>query len=218
MSWQPAVLPSLIWSPDELHENLMKCLDESFLALKGSADFERDWRESRCVEGTKTMVRQSPLLGKGGGAGRQDGGLWQFTKRYLLAECGSWDNVGDRCSYDRYHDYSLYTAGKWLAGRKLPLVILEAESNPAELLGEIAGLWAVRCPIKYLFITKSDDLFDRLTAYCGSPAFGVTDWGGTTYFVVEIPPQPSLPSHWVTYRADVNIDREKLSFRRVSPR
>lgn len=217
MSQFPSPLPALIWSHDLLHTNLMKSLDESFAELRLLPNFDRDWESSRCVEGTKTMIRQTPLLGRGGGDGRRQGGLWKFAEQYTKAERPPLTELNDRCSYDRYHDFSLYTAGKWLEGRKLPLVIVEVESNADELLGELAGLWAVRCPIKYLFITEFKELFHKLTAYCSAPDLGVTDWAGTTYFVVEIPQQPTLPSSWVTYRADINLDREKLAFRRVSP-
>jgi hypothetical protein len=157
-------------------------------------------------------IRQSPLLGQGGGDGRQLGGFWKFAHEYVRAEGGGTADVKDRCFFERYQDFAFYSGGDWWAGKKLPLVIIEAESKSKELLAELSGILAVRSPVKYLFISGVQGLFDRLTSYCASTDACVTDWAGTTYFVIEIPDEPILPSKWVTYRADVNSDRGKLCF------
>ncbi len=215
MSTSALALPTLLWTADLLHQELMASLDESFIEQQRLPSFDADWRAWKCVEGTKTVIRQSPLLGRGGGEGRRHGGLWKFAQKYVLAEGGTAVDVYDRCGYDRYQDFAFYSSGRWHDGRKLPLVIVEAESNPAELLGELAGLWSVRSPIKYLFITGFAELFDRLASYCATPDTCITEWAGTTYFVVEIPNEPIIPSKWKAYRADVNMDREKLLFGRI---
>lgn len=216
MSGPARTFPDMGWTIDELHKELMASIDESFVdEQRRIPTFDADWRSGKCVEGTRTRIRQSPLLGRGGGDGRQHGGLWKFAVKYVLDHGGKVVDVKDRCFFERYQDFAFYSAGDWIEGLKLPHVIVEAESNPKELLAELSGLLSVRSRVKYLFIAKDRGILEKLSDYCSSPKTCATDWAGTTYFVIEIPDEPTLPSEWVSYRADVNSDGGKLSFRRT---
>jgi len=143
--------PSPIWDSVEFHRQLMHALDDAFETLSRTAGFSRDWSKRRTVPGTKTPVRQTPMLGKGG-SGREAGGFHLFAKRYTEAEGNAGSFSPDRYSFERYQDFALYTEGNWHCGKKLPIMIAECESNPRELLGELSGLMTIRCPFKYLFI------------------------------------------------------------------
>lgn len=209
--------PILKWTISELHRELMASVDEAFVEHQRLPAFDAGWRSGKCVEGTRTSIRQAPLLGLGGGDGRREGGLWKFAHKYVLTEGHRPADVKDRCFFERYQDFAFYSDGEWMNGEKLPLVIVEAESNPKELRAELSGLLSVRCPVKYLFIARSQDILGQLASHCASPKTCATDWAGTTYFVVEIPDEPMLPSEWVTYRADVNSTGDKLSFGRFDP-
>ncbi len=205
------VFPACVWTADQFHQQLMAALDESFDQLRRVDGFDDDWRNAATVSGTKTMVRQSPLLGNGA-PGRDVGGFWMFAKRYLEAEGSAEQAIGDRCGYERYQDFALYTGGSWYAGEKEYLLVAEAESNPNELLGELAGLIAVRCPHKYLFIAGNDTL-RRLNTFCDNEEHRAVDWGGTTYFVIEIPEAPALPSTWEAFQANVQSTGDRLVFK-----
>jgi hypothetical protein len=213
MGTSSGALPVSPWSVDVLHRTMLDSLDESFLEQR-LANCVDIWRSGLRVVGTNTNIRQTPLLGRGGGDGRQIGGFWKFAHKFVFAEGSDPADVKNRCFFERYQDFAFYSKGNWLDGEKLPLVIIEAESNSKELLAELSGLLAVRSPVKYLFIAEHQGLFHRLSSYCSSAGTFATDWAGTTYFVIEIPDEPILPSKWVTYRADVNSDRGKLCFGR----
>jgi hypothetical protein len=208
------VFPTCVWPAEEFHRQFMLSLDTSFEQLRHAGGFDDDWRNAACVTGTKTMVRQSPLLGNGA-AGRDVGGFWLFAKRYMEAEGSAEQIIGDRCGLERYQDFALYTAGSWYAGEKEYLLVAEAESNPDELLGELSGLIAVRCPHKYLFIAGHDTLH-RLNTFCENRDHRAIDWAGTTYFVIEIPDEPTLPSTWQAFQAKVQSTGNRLVFRNAA--
>lgn len=215
---QNRIYPDVIWNADEFQRQFMSSLDESYAELSKEPEFSDKWKNWATVNGTKTMWRQTPLLGKGS-SGRDVGGFWLFTVKYFeeekLRNIPSAEPLDCRCSFERYQDFALYAGDSWYEGTKRHIVIAEVESNEAELLGELSGLLSIRCPIKYLFIAQTPDLFGRLTKFCGEPNSGATDWAGTTFFVAEIPDKPEPPSDWTTYRADVSQHGEKLCFRRV---
>ena len=204
-------MPEPRWPTDQFHAELMACLDDALLELQEMPNFEHDWRAGICAAGTRTAVRRAPLLGLGGG-GREQGGLLTFAHMYVDGE--NLENADHR-GFERYQDFALYTIGDWYLGEKRPLMVCEVESSPGELIGEITGLWAIRCPLKYLFISPFPDLFEQPTSYCATPANGIVDWARTTYFVIEIPDVPTLPSTRTTCRADVTVDRGIVAFRRV---
>src|SRR5690606_27652666 len=115
---------------------LMACLDDAFLELQEMPNFEHDWRAGICAAGTRTAVRQAPLLGLGGG-GREHAGLLKFAHKYVDGE--NLENA-DHWGFERHQDFALYTIGDWYLGEKRPLMVCEVESNPGELIGEITGL------------------------------------------------------------------------------
>ncbi|MBI3468694.1 MAG: hypothetical protein HY000_37300 [Planctomycetes bacterium] len=209
-----SVYPRLIWDVDTFHRELMRAIDDSFHCLREAADFDDQWRSCRTVPGTKTTIRQTPLLGRGG-QGRCDGGLYKFAERYVAAEGRATAEANERCCFERYGDFVFYANDEWWEGNKLPALAVEVESKNAELLGELSGLLSVRSPFKYLFISSAPDILSRLTAYCGDPCRLAVDWAQTTYFVIEIPDEPIPPSQWKSDRADVQQHGEKLCFRPV---
>ena len=138
-------------------------------------------------------------------------GSREFAERYVQQEGRGTGDVDGRCYFDRYRDFTFYTQVNWYDGRKVPLLIAEAESNSNELLGELSGLLSVRCPYKYLFIDGQDTL-NRLKEFCQPPANLAVDWGNTTYHVIEIPNDPSPPSHWTGFMAHTTRDGDQLVF------
>ena len=204
--------PSPIWDSVEFHRQLMRALDDAFETLSKAAGFSRDWTTRRTVPGTKTSVRQTPMLGKGA-PGRQKSGFLWFARRYSRAE-GHAALSRDRYSFERYQDFAFYTDGDWYSGKKLPIMIAECESNANELLGELSGLMTIRCPFKYLFIEKLDTL-NRLKKYCRDTSTCTVDWGNTTYYVIEIPDSPSRPSGWTTFAARLEKNGDALRFEQV---
>ena len=205
-----APLPVPVWEPAEFHRQLMHALDDAFDSLATAPTFQADWTAWRTVPGTKTQVRQSPMLGNGG-PDREAGGFHLFARRYVEAEQKGSSLRSDRCSFERYQDFAFSTGGNWYHGKKLPIMIAECESNSRELLGELSGLLAMRCPLKYLFISGRDTL-SRLNAFCDDPASANVDWGNTTLYVIEIPNEPSRPSTWTAFRASVRNTGESFRF------
>ncbi len=194
-------LPDLLWETRECHRQLLSALDDAFDALSARDGFGDDWRSWRTVPDTKTSVRQTPMLGNGA-SGRDRGGFHLFARRYVDAEGSDVGSLNDRCSFERYQDFAFYSLGDWYAGKKVPLLVAECETNPKELLGELSGLITVRCPLKYLFIHGADTLA-RLNGFCSDPHSQAVDWPGTTYYVIEIPDSPLRPSSWRAFEADV---------------
>lgn len=202
-------LPKLIWDHSECHRQLMRALDDAFQELGARDHFEEDWRQIRPFAGTKTSVCQTPMLGCGA-SGRSEGGFHLFAERYLESEGSDSAGLGERCSFERYQDFAFYSGGSWYDGKKVPLMAAECESNSAELLGELSGLMTIRCPLKYLFIHGVD--VGRLKSFCAERDSLATDWSGTTYYVIEIPPTPSPPSAWTTHRAHVPETGSPIEF------
>ena len=199
-------LPVPVWEPVEFHRQLMHALDDAFDSLATAPTFLADWTAWRTVPGTKTQVRQSPMLGNGG-SDREAGGFHLFARRYVEAEQNGSSLPSDRCSFERYQDFVFYTDGDWHRGEKLPIMIAECESNSGELLGELSGLLERRCPLKYLFISGRETL-SRLN----DQARANVDWGNTTLYVIEIPDEPSRPSTWTAFKASVQNTGESFRF------
>lgn len=202
--------PQLTWDRAEFHRQLLTALDESFDELSRTSTFSSDWTSWRTVAGTKTQVRQSPMLGNGA-SDRNIGGFVRFAQRYATAEATPDVAATDRCSFERYQDFAFYTANNWYDGKRHSIVIAECESNPNELLGELSGLISVRCPHKYLFIHGNDTL-NRLNSYCNDADSHANDWANTTYYVIEIPDSPSRPSTWLAYVANIENNGDPLRF------
>jgi len=198
------------WSQSEIHQQFILALDDAFDKLSATPNFSDDWISCRSVAGTKTQIRQSPMLGNGG-SGRDAGGFYLFANRFISSEASAIHTPYDRCSFERYSDFALYTDGNWYDGNKHAFLIAECESNSNELLGELAGLISVRCPHKYLFIDGNDTL-NRLNAFCNIPESVADDWADTTYHVIEIPDQPTRPSTWNSITATVESNGDRIRF------
>jgi hypothetical protein len=220
-----AVHPHCIWSADEFHARILAAVGRSYDELCLDPSFPEAWTKDLVVPTTKTKVRQTPLLGKGG-SGRECGGFWRFAQEYIAAESGAGqvqtqitDRVGriirERIGFERYADFQFCTSGNWHDGKKRLLVDAEAEANPSELLGEFTNLLSWHCAFKCLFIYELNDLLGRLNSFCADPTNFARDWAGTTYLVAEIPGTPCAPQTWKRYRADVGQHGETIQFRRV---
>lgn len=210
-------LAPLLWPPDECHRRLLAALDRAFADLSRRDGFEDDWRNGKTVPRTKTAVRQTPMLGLGA-EHREAGGFYLFAEQYVNAEGKPALPWRERCSFERYRDFVLFSAGDWLDGRVVPLLIAECESNPDELLGELSGLVSTRCPLKYLFIDAGDrgELLPRLEKFAADPEACATDWAGTAYYVIEIPHVPSRPSTWKSIRGQVEETGGPIRFARLT--
>jgi len=202
--------PPLVWNAAELHRQLMQALDEAYAIISTAPDFANRWATWRTVPGTKTPVRQAPMLGTGG-SGRAAGGFLRFAERYVQAEGTSALPASARCSFERYHDFAFFTDGNWYHGKKHPILVAECESRWGELLGELSKLLRVLCPFKYLFIDGHDTL-RRLGVFCNDPTTCAIDWANTTYYVIEIPQSASPPSGWPTFTATVGRTGDSLQF------
>lgn len=206
-----------VWaSPDEFHRQLFAALDEVFLDFAQAPDLERGWRNLTYIRGTGTTWRERPMLGRGQTA-RDEGGFWRFASKYAAEEQQRGIPVSEglehRCSFEQYCDFIFYNGSGWEAGAKRALMIAEVELKPAKLPGKLSRLVSYWAPIKYLFIIPQGDMLDHLHRFCANPAFGAVDFSGTTYFIIEIPTDPSLPSTWGGYRADVQNNGDALRFR-----
>lgn len=211
------LFPELVWSsPDEFHRQLIAALDESFSMIAQSLDLERGWRSFPYDRSTETSWREVPMLGRGP-TGRDAGGFWRFAEKYAAEERQRGvlvsEALDDRCSFEQYCDFIFYNGCGWEAGAKRAMMIAEVEVNPAKLRGELSRLVSYWCPIKYLFIVPQGDMPVRLSRFCADPASGAVDFAGTTYFIIEIPTGPSLPSTWSGYKADVQNNGDALRFR-----
>jgi hypothetical protein len=205
--------PRLVWDGAEFHRQLMQALDEAYAMIATVPEFANHWATLRTVPGTKTRVRQTPMLGTGA-SGRPAGGFHIFAQRYVQAEGTSALPARARCSFERYHDFAFFTDGNWYQGKKHPIMIAECESRYGELCGELSGLLRTRCPFKHLFIDGLDTL-KRLNAFCNDSSSCAIDWANTTYYVIEIPNSASPPSGWPAFRATVERNGDGLQFRPV---
>lgn len=195
----------------EIHEWIMNALGRSFAGLRSEA-FDADWTNDATCKNSRTKFRQAALLGTGGGnERRKKGGLWMFAERYVGEEdthTSEHNKVDGRCMFEGWVDCVFYSRGPgensandWYEGHKWPLVAVEAESNPRELLGELSNLLSMRCPLKYLFINPviklkrpEDAHRERLSKFQSHPLF--LDWPGTQLRVFEIPKEPRSPVDW----------------------
>jgi hypothetical protein len=203
-----APLPDLVWKPREFHACLIRALDEAYQALEQRySEFPKLWAAGRPLPGSKTGFRQAPMLGTGA-QGRDQSGFVAFARAYCTAEGEPWDR--ERCSFERYADFILYTAGNWYRGEKVPLMVAEAETHSGELLGELSGLVSLRAPHKYLFMDPYNTL-ERLNDWAYQ-ATSPCDWPSTTYHVIEIPRSPALPSTWTHFIATVQDPGSRLTF------
>jgi hypothetical protein len=205
-----------LWKPDEVGDQMVAAVRTSYSRLAKEPNFAKNWTANRKLAGTKTTYQQSVLLGKGAN-GREFGAFWGFGEQYVIAECNAPAKVlRDRCCFERYSDFQFYDSGQWCQGMKRILVIAEAETNAHELLGELSALLAIRCPFKFLFITEAYDTKQRLDAFCADPTSTATDWGDTTYWVVEVPEKHCDPTKWRTHRADVKEHGQALQFNTIA--
>jgi hypothetical protein len=205
------VQENIILSPEKAFALLMASADEAFDILKERPTFHEDWIKKRTFSGTRTMVRQSPFMGIGGGVGRTCGGFWKFAVAYATKEGSPLSGLRDRCGFERYQDFHFSSAGDFYSGHKYPLVVAEIESNPAELKGELRGLWSIRCPLKVLIIEPLGEVLVKLNDY--SDETNLSDTPDTLYFVVEIPNTPQPPSAWRTFCGQVQSETSRIVFR-----
>lgn len=206
-----AFLPKVVWEPSKFHAKLIEELDVAYRALRKKFPdrFDELWKKNE-KHLRKTCFRQVPILGTGG-EGRHESGLWKFAEAYCKAEHMAWDS--ERFGFERYADFILYTDGDWFKGEKVPLLVVEAESNSAELFGHLSDLASLRAPHKYLFIDPKDTL--RRLAEWSKRDVCPYDWPSTTYHVIEIPPEPALPSSWKCSMATARTHKERLAFEEV---
>ncbi len=130
---------------------------------------------------------------------------------YATKEGASLSGLKHRCGFERYQDFHFSSNGDFYRGHKYPLVVAEVESNPAELKGELRGLWSIRCPLKVLIIEPAGDVLGKLNDYCAET--NLSDTLDTSYFVIEIPGTPQRPSNWITYCGRVHDQMSHLVFR-----
>jgi hypothetical protein len=211
--------PDAIWTPDEFHQQLCAALDESFRRFAERPEFEKKWRDGSCEPGTKTTWRHAPLLGFAADT-RKNSGLLRFAETYFDEEQRRGIVIAqrrtERCDFDGFGNFSLSDGGSWRGGQNHTVMMAKVESKGSDLFGQISGLLSGRCPYKYLFIAPVPSMVDELNEFCESNSSCAVDWGGITYFVIEIPDTPSLPSTWKSYRADVQRDGDVLRFRTLS--
>jgi hypothetical protein len=198
----------LVWSPSEFHENLIGCLDESYVAACRDDRFAGQHGAPRAP----TFWQQAPMLGHSK-VGRETSGLGRFAKRYVAAEAkGTAANILERWNFERYCDFAMYSQQPWNEGKRHPILLAEVKADPAELLGGLSNLLSIRAPFKYLFAGTSPNTLERLNAFCAqADANGSTDWPETIIHVIEIPSEQSPPSAWNSLRA-VASDSGKLEF------
>ncbi len=76
---------NVLQSPDAIFALIMASANEAFDALKQRPTFHEDWIKKRTFDNTRTMVRQSPFMGIGGGEGRTLAGSgnspWRMPQR-----------------------------------------------------------------------------------------------------------------------------------------
>jgi hypothetical protein len=198
----------LLWSPDEFHENLVGCLDESYVAACRDDQFG----VQHGVPSTPNFWQLAPILGHSK-LGRESSGLCKFAKRYLAGEAKQGaGNTNDRWSFDRDCDFVMDSKHSRQEGKKRSVLLVEVQSDPTELLGALSTLLSIRAPFKYLFTGASSNTRERLNQFCAaSDANGSTDWPGTILRVIEIPSEQSPPSAWNSLRA-IASDAGRLEF------
>jgi hypothetical protein len=188
----------LVWSPAEFHDNLIGCLDESYVA----ACRDERFAGQHGAPSAPNFWQQAPMLGHSK-VGRETSGLCKFTKRYVAAEAkGGAGNILDRWSFERDCDFAMYSRHQPNEGKRRPILLAEVKSDPAELLGGLSNLLSIRAPFKYLFAGASPNTLQQLNAFCAqADTSGGTDWPGTIIHVIEIPSEQSTPSAWNALRA-----------------
>lgn len=200
-----------------IHEQFLDAIDTALTNLeKNEKDFSTDWIAWKCVAQTKTRVFQSPFLGCGGKR-RNAGGFWQFAENYGKLENPEQQFDFQRMSFERYQDFAFYTAGNWYDGKKVPLLVAEVESNPKELLGELAGLLTIRAALKYLFIKPMSEnaTLQKLQEYCENVDNEITDFPNTSIYVFEIPDKSSAPSTWQKFVAHTSLEQTGIRFEAI---
>jgi hypothetical protein len=210
----------------KMHSSLLEHIGQAYDDLSKEDNFKDKWTANNCYfypsKKQGISYNQTFMLGKGGGALRQQGGFRKFAESIDLKSiypnnfCKQKFDRFDHIEFDKKSDFVMYTATDWYKGHKLPIMIVEVEQKEAELLGEFSNLLSIRAPLKYLFIQIAEENVDAkingLNQYVLDSHY--EEVPNTTFYISIIPFHPMPPSQWTTFKAESTPDSRLLQFKK----